>query len=188
MHSKFSGGLPKLLLIRKSYGDIETHRRDEKRQRRKIPCPDTPVLKTNPLPFHAQRGPLLHSPLPCANFTSPPPAIHNRAPLPPVPQLSFQGARGLTPSLTKSTLANWDAPAVARFRIVICKNNKIKNTPTHTADCKRHSSQRQPLLQRPPPQECCGAPLTCSLQTRTPRPSSLLVPNIPRGTKSPLLL
>jgi len=47
------------------------------------------------------------------------PAIHNRGPLPPVPQLSFQGARGLTPSSTKSTLANWDAPAVACFRFAI---------------------------------------------------------------------
>jgi len=47
------------------------------------------------------------------------PAIPNCGPIPPDPQLSFQGARGLTPSSTKSTLANWDAPAVACFRFVI---------------------------------------------------------------------
>jgi len=100
-----------------------------------------------------------------------------------------QGSESTHPRQKKKTLANWDAPAVAWFCIVICKKNKNqKNTPTHTADSKHHSGQCQPLLQRPPPQKHCGALLTCAFQTRRPRLSSLLVPNIPRGTKSPLRL
>jgi len=83
------------------------------------PAHASPRMQGNSVPFCAQRGLLLHSPLPCSNVTSParnaqlwsPPS----RPFPaPVPQLSFWTARSLNPSLTTSMLANWDVPAVNR--------------------------------------------------------------------------
>jgi len=55
-------------------------------------------------------------------------AIPSHGPLPPVPRLSFWRARSLNPSLTKSTLANWEAPAVTWFRFVIQKGKKPPET------------------------------------------------------------
>jgi len=55
------------------------------------------------------------------------PAMPNRGPLPPdppqapVPLLCFQRDTALNPSLTENTLDIWDAPAVARFRFLLCK-------------------------------------------------------------------
>jgi len=80
----------------------------------------------------------------------------------PVPRLSFWRARGLNPSSTKSTLATWEAPAVAWFRFVIRKG---KN-PRNSVGRKHHTGQDQPLPQQPPPEKHPGALLTCSLQSQ----------------------
>jgi len=81
--------------------------------------------------------------------------------LTPVPRHSFWRARGLNPSSTESTLATWEAPAVAWFCFVIWEAKK----PRNSADRKHHTGQNQPLPQQPHPQKHPGALLTCSFQS-----------------------
>jgi len=119
------------------------------------PAHASPTMQENSVPFCAQRGPLLHSPLPCTNITRP---AHNAQlwsppsrPFPaPVPRLSFWRARCLNPSSTTSMLANWDAPAVNRSASSSEKEKKKKRRgrqTTHGADSKHHTGQDQPLPQ-----------------------------------------
>jgi len=97
----------------------------------------SPRTKGNSVPFCAQRGPLLHSSLPCTNVTSPARNVQLWSPpsrlFPaPVPQLSFWRARSLNPSSTTSMLANWDVPAVNRSASSSEKEKKDKDITDHT--------------------------------------------------------
>ena len=141
------------------------------------PAHASPRMQGNSVPFCAQRGPLLHSPLPCTNVTSParnaqlwsPPS----KPFPaPVPRLSFWRAGSLNPSSTTSMLAKWDAPAVNRSASSSGKEEKMRTSQTtHGADSKHHTGQDQPLPQQSPPQKHQDALLlTCSFRSRTLQP------------------
>jgi len=75
------------------------------------------------------------------------PTIPSHGPLPPVPQLSFWRARGLNPSSIKSTLANWEAPAVAWFRFVIRKGKNPETVLTGSITlAKTNLFHNNPLL------------------------------------------
>jgi len=101
------------------------------------PARASPRMQGNPVPLCAQRGPLLHSPLPYATFTSPACNAHlwspPSRPFPtPVPQLSFWRARGLNPSSTTSTLANWDVPPFDRSASSSEKDREDEDITDHT--------------------------------------------------------
>ena len=100
----------------------------------------------------------------------------------PVPQLSCRRARGLNPSSAKTTSANQDIPAVARFLFIICKKPvpAVSVVPVdtdlfhNTLLLQSNMAFRSPALQE--------------FQCRTLWPTSLAAPKIPKDRKLPLRL